>query len=88
MDGGGDAARQRGYTFRMSKFSGTVRRSDLEGGHWQLESDDGTTYVLEGATKPIEQDGVKVEVDGAVDEEAMGFAMTGPILRVKTARRV
>lgn len=84
----GDAAGRRGYTLRMSKFRGTVRRSDLEGGHWQLESDDGTTYVLEGATRPIEQDGAQVEVDGAVDEEAMGIAMTGPILRVKTARRV
>ncbi len=88
MDGRGDAAGHRGYTFRMSKFRGTVRRSDLEGGHWQLEADDGTTYVLEGATKAIEQDGAKAEVDGAVDEEAMGIAMTGPILRVKTARRV
>ena len=86
--GAGDAIRPRGYTFRMSKIRGTVRRSDLEGGHWQLEADDGTTYVLEGATRPIEQDGAKVEVDGAVDEDAMGIAMTGPILRVKTARRV
>jgi hypothetical protein len=80
--------RSHGYNLCMSKFSGTVRRSDLEGGHWQLESDDGNTYVLEGATRPIEQDGAKVEVDGAVDEDAMGIAMTGPILRVKTARRV
>lgn len=76
------------YTFPMSKFRGTVRHSDLEGGHWQLEGDDGNTYVLEGATGTIEHDGAKVEVDGAVDEDAMGIAMTGPILRVKTARRV
>jgi hypothetical protein len=76
------------YTDWMSKFRGTIRRSDLEGGHWQLEADDGTTYVLEGATRPIEQDGAKVEVDGAVDEDAMSIAMTGPVLRVKTARRV
>jgi hypothetical protein len=71
----------------MAKFHGTVRRSDLEGGHWQLEADDGTTYVLEGATKPIERDGLKVEIDGAVDDEAMGFAMTGPILKVRTAKQ-
>jgi hypothetical protein len=86
--GAGDVVSGRGYNFCMSKIRGTVRRSDLEGGHWQLEADDGTTYVLEGATRPIEQDGVKAEVDGAVDEDAMGIAMTGPILRVKTARRV
>jgi len=72
----------------MAKFHGTVRRSDLEGGHWQLETDDGTTYVLEGATRGIEQDGAKVEVDGAVDRDVMGIAMTGPTLRVKSGKKV
>jgi hypothetical protein len=72
----------------MAKYRGTVRRNDLEGGHWQLEADDGTSYVLEGATKAIEQDGAKVEIDGAVDDDAMGFAMTGPILKVTSARKV
>jgi hypothetical protein len=66
----------------MGKFRGTVRRNDLEGGHWQLEAEDGTTYVLEGATGAIASDGARVEIDGAVDKDAMGFAMTGPILKV------
>jgi hypothetical protein len=72
----------------MAKFRGTVRRNDLEGGHWQLEADDGTTYTLEGAPGAIEQDGAKVEIDGAVDNNAMGFAMTGPILKVKSGKKV
>jgi hypothetical protein len=72
----------------MAKFHGTVRRSDLEGGHWQLEGEDGTTYVLEGATGGIEQDGAKVEIDGAVDRDVMGIAMTGPTLRVKSGKKV
>jgi hypothetical protein len=72
----------------MAKFRGTIRRSDLEGGHWQLEGDDGTTYVLEGATGAVEQDGAKVEIDGAVDRDAVSFAMTGPTLRVRTAKKV
>jgi hypothetical protein len=72
----------------MAKFRGTVRRNDLEGGHWQLEADDGTTYVLEGAPGSIAQDGAKVEIDGAVDDQAMGFAMTGPILKVTSGKRV
>jgi hypothetical protein len=72
----------------MAKYRGTIRKSDLEGGHWQLEADDGTTYVLEGAPAGVASDGAKVEVDGKVDENAMGFAMTGPTLRVKTAKRV
>jgi len=72
----------------MAKYRGTVRRNDLEGGHWQLEGDDGTTYVLEGASAAIAQDGAKVEIDGAVDEEAMGFAMTGPILNVTGGKKI
>jgi hypothetical protein len=72
----------------MAKYRGTVRRSDLEGGHWQLEAEDGTTYVLEGATRGIEQHGAKVEVEGAVEKDVMGFAMTGPVLRVKSGRQV
>ena len=72
----------------MAKYRGTVRRNELEGGHWQLVAEDGTTYVLEGAPGAIEKDGARVEVDGTVDEEAMGFAMTGPILKVKTGKAV
>jgi hypothetical protein len=72
----------------MAKFRGTVRRSDLEGGHWQLEAEDGKTYVLEGATSAIEADGARVEIDGAVDKGAMGIAMTGPILKVKDGKRL
>ncbi len=72
----------------MAKFHGTVRRSDLEGGHWQLVAEDGTTYVLEGALRGIEQDGARVEIDGAVDRDAMGIAMTGPTLRVKSGKKV
>ncbi|HVZ88210.1 MAG TPA: hypothetical protein VHG72_14660 [Polyangia bacterium] len=72
----------------MGKFRGTVRRSDIEGGHWQLEADDGTTYVLEDAPQGIAQDGAKVEIDGAVDRNVMGFAMTGPTLRVKSGKKL
>ena len=72
----------------MAKYRGTVRRNELEGGHWQLVADDGTTYVLEGAPGAIEKDGAHVEIDGFVDEEAMGFAMTGPILKVKSGKAV
>jgi hypothetical protein len=72
----------------MGKFRGTVRKNDLEGGHWQLVAEDGKTYVLEGALRGIEQDGAKVEIDGAVDRDAMGFAMTGPTLRVTSAKKL
>jgi hypothetical protein len=69
----------------MAKFRGTVRRSDLEGGHWQLEAEDGTTYVLEADGGTL-KDGARVEVEGKVDDEAMGLAMTGPILKAKSVK--
>jgi Protein of unknown function (DUF5818) len=72
----------------MAKYRGTIRKSDLEGGHWQLEADDGTTYVLEGAPVAVAQDGAKVELEGKVEEDAMGFMMTGPTLKVKSGKRV
>jgi Protein of unknown function (DUF5818) len=72
----------------MGKYRGTIRKSDLEGGHWQLEADDGTTYALDGAPGAVTQDGAKVEVDGWVDSNAMGFMMTGPTLKVKSAKLV
>ena len=74
------------YTDGMAKFRGTVRKNDLEGGHWQLEGDDGKTYVLEGAGTLV--DGQRVEVDGAVDRNAMGFAMTGPILKFRSTKTI
>jgi hypothetical protein len=72
----------------MPKFRGTIRHNDLEGGHWQLVADDGTTYQVEGSDPALKQDGAKVEIEGAVDRGALSFAMTGPILKVKSVKRV
>ena len=71
----------------MAKYRGTVKRSDLEGGHWQLVADDGTTYVLETDDGKLE-DGRRYEVDGSVDKGAMSFAMTGAVLKAKSARPI
>jgi hypothetical protein len=71
----------------MAKYKGTVRRNDLEGGHWQLVTADGTTYVLEGdVAGQTWTDGARVEIDGAVDQGALSFAMTGPVLKVKAVK--
>ena len=72
----------------MATFRGTVRKSDLEGGHFQLVADDGTTYELEGGGPDAKQDGARVEVDGVVDRGAMSIAMTGPRLKVKAVKRI
>ncbi len=70
----------------MAKFRGTIRHSDLEGGHYQLQADDGTIYELEGTDPALRRDGVRVEIDGSVDKEALSFAMTGPRLKVKSVK--
>ncbi len=65
----------------MTKLSGTIKKSDLEGGHWLLVTGDGEQYQLEGA-KGI-KDGEHVVVEGKVERAAFGIGMTGPILKVK-----
>lgn len=73
----------------MAKFRGTIRHNDLEGGHFQLVAADGTAYQLEGGNDPaLKEDGAQVEVEGTVDKGAMSFVMTGPILKVKSVKRV
>lgn len=65
-----------GYRITM-KLTGTIRRSDLEGGHWVLQVEGGDQYQLTGALAAV-KDGMRVEVEGKVDKQAMGLAMMGP----------
>ena len=69
----------------MAKFHGTIKQSDLEGGHWLLVASDGHEYQLVGGSDYAA--GQQVDIEGAVDKGAMGLAMTGPILKVTTITR-
>ena len=64
------------------KLKGTIRRSDLEGGHWVLEAEGGDQYQLVGKLDGA-KDGMRAEVEGKVDKNAMGFAMLGPQFSVQ-----
>jgi hypothetical protein len=64
------------------KLKGTIRRSDLEGGHWVLEASDGQQYQLVGSVDGC-KDGLQAEVEGKVDRDAMGIGMTGPHFSVQ-----
>ena len=66
----------------METFSGTVRFMPLEGGFWQLVSDDGETYHLVGNLKGL-KDGTRVSIEGQREKKRLSFAMVGPILRVE-----
>jgi hypothetical protein len=65
----------------MKKLTGTVKRSDLEGGHWVLEAEDGERYQLSGQTSGL-KDGMRARVEGKVEKGMMGIGMTGPSLTV------
>ena len=63
------------------KVTGTIKKSDLEGGLWTLAGSDGTTYQLSGKLDGA-KDGMAAEVEGKVDKNVMGFGMSGPTLVV------
>ena len=67
----------------MTKISGTVRRSDLEGGLWTLETSGGETYQLTGDTHGL-KDGMKAELHGKVEKDQMGIGMVGAHFAVKS----
>jgi hypothetical protein len=77
------------YDLLMAKFRGTIRHSDLEGGHFQLVADDGSVYEVEseGNDPLLATDGARVEIDGSVDKDALSFTMTGPRLKVRAVKR-
>ena len=63
-------------------MKGKLVRSDLGGGGWVLEADDGKRYQLAGDV-PKELAGRRVEVRGK-SVESFGFLMTGdPTLEVE-----
>lgn len=69
------------------KFKGTVRREDLGPGVFVLETKD-ETYTLDTTDKALRKDGLRVEVEGDVDDDAVSVAMSGPVLRVKSWRAI
>ena len=67
------------------KLKGTIRRSELEGGHWVLDADGGDQYQLVGKLDGL-KDGMKAEVEGKVDKQAMGIGMMGALFEVSKVK--
>ncbi|MEW6281086.1 MAG: hypothetical protein AB1758_20900 [Candidatus Eremiobacterota bacterium] len=70
----------------MSKMTGVLKKTDLEGGVWVFTTDDGVRYHLEGLPANLQRDGARLEVDGKLDTGAMGIGMMGDTLVVSSAR--
>ena len=70
----------------MSKFVGTVQRTDLEGGGWLLKTDQGVIYQLKGGGSDLRQDGRRVEIEGKISDSSVGITMVGDVLEVRSHR--
>ncbi|MBL9107063.1 MAG: hypothetical protein JNL82_39550 [Myxococcales bacterium] len=62
-------------------FTGTVRHNDLEGGFFELVTDDGDVYRL---SKCGAKAGQRVKVQGKVEGGGFGIHMSGPSIEVKS----
>lgn len=65
----------------LKKLKGTVKKSDLEGGVWILESG-GKKYQLKDGPPDLYKDGKSVTVKGNVRKDILGIGMVGPIFEV------
>jgi hypothetical protein len=70
----------------MAKFRGTVQHTDLEGGLWELHTDDGQVYELDGGDDELRREGRRVEIEGTLERGVMSIGMRGGVLRVKKVR--
>jgi hypothetical protein len=70
----------------MITLAGKVAFRDIETGVWVLEADDGQTYLLAGGDRKLKKDGARIEAEGDVDADSVGFAMVGPRFVVKRYR--
>ena len=66
----------------MAKLTGTLHKSELEGGLWILETAAGDRYQLKGALGGA-KDGAHATVTGKVERALMGIGMAGPIVSVE-----
>lgn len=66
----------------MKKITGTLKKSDLEGGVWVFETSSGESYHLDDLDSTWLKDGSKLELEGEVMENMMGIGMMGPTFRV------
>ncbi len=72
----------------MTKFIGTIERTDLEGGAWLLKTDQGVIYQLKGGGDDLRQDGQRAEIEGKIESSTFGIAMVGEVLSVKSYRLI
>lgn len=66
------------------KVTGTVEKKGFGFGVWALVTDDGITYQLKDPTAELQQEGIKVEIEGEIREDIMTAAMIGAVLEIES----
>jgi hypothetical protein len=68
----------------MITVIGGIERRGFGTGAWALVSDDGTTYELLDCPRDLRQVGLKVKVQGTLNDDVMTLAMIGKVLNVSS----
>jgi hypothetical protein len=66
------------------RTNATVQWNPIEGGFYQLHSDDGVNYDPTNLPGCFAEDGLRVEVTLKVRNDLVGFHMAGPIVDIKS----
>lgn len=70
-------------------IKGTLKHNSLEGGFWEITTDDGQTYNLGKIDVPAAGiAGDTVEVTGELDEQVASIFMRGRTFKVQSIRAV
>ena len=70
------------------QFDGAVAYTDLEGGAWVIQADEGTTYEPVNLAAEDREEGLRVRVWADVREEMASTLMVGPIIEIRRLERL
>lgn len=65
------------------KVRGKIEKKGFGFGVWALVTDDGTTYQLKDPESELQQEGIKVEIEGKIRQDIMTTAMIGAVLEIE-----
>jgi hypothetical protein len=68
----------------MITVIGGIERKGFGTGAWALVADDGTTYELLDCPRNLRQSGLKVKVEGTLNDDVMTLAMIGRVFNVSS----
>ena len=68
----------------MITVIGGIEHRGFGTGAWALVGEDGATYELLDCPRDLRQDGLKVKVNGTLNDDVMTLAMIGKVLNVSS----